>query len=182
MDQTTVYTKTDRGRDEIRTRSLGLPAQLRVLLIATDGKHRVDELGAMYPRGNVFEAFAQLLKEGLIEPVGAALDARAAAARESYRQATQIDPVEFAPDLETIPDIGGEPLDALIHYLESVALEMMGRDAQRFSIRLSMCVSLRHVYSLMPELRSILKRRRGPAAAEVVAQRVLQMMADADRG
>ncbi len=185
MDRATVFAKTDLGREEMRSRSLGLPSQLRILLIATDGVRRMDELGALYARvGDIGAACSTLLAQGLIEPVGnsappAATAPAVAPVRPDHTQTQEFRAADFAPDLEAIPDIGGDALEPVVLYLEQTAREMMGRDAQRFMMRLSLCISLRHVYSLLPELRSILSKRRDAATAGQVEQRVLAMMAQA---
>ncbi len=183
MERATVFAKTERGREEMRTRGLGLPSQLRIVLIATDGVRRMDELGALYARvGDIGEACSVLQAQGLIEPVGdsaAKAPAALAPVRPDHTQTQEFRAADFAPDLEAIPDIGGVALEPVILFLEQTARELMGRDAQRFLMRLSLCISLRHVYSLLPELRLILTKRRDAAAATRVEQRVLTMMAQA---
>ncbi|TJY59469.1 hypothetical protein E4T66_13890 [Sinimarinibacterium sp. CAU 1509] len=180
MDRATVFAKTERGREEMRTRSRGLPSQLRIVLIATDGVRRMDELGALYARvGDIGAACSTLMEHGLIEPVGnsaAVAPAAVASVRPDHTQTLEFRAADFAPDLEAIPDIGGAALEQVTLFLEQTAREMMGRDAQRFIMRLSLCVSLRHVYSLLPELRALLTRRRDAATATLIEQRLLTMM------
>ena len=68
MKLDTVFTKTEKGREEIRTRAAGLPQPLRILLIATDGEKDVAKLSRLHPAGaGVAALLAELAALGLIE-------------------------------------------------------------------------------------------------------------------
>lgn len=61
--------KTDKGRDEIRTRSLRLPPMVRQVLVLADGQRDVHALTEMMPGQNVTGAVRQLLQLGCVEIV-----------------------------------------------------------------------------------------------------------------
>jgi hypothetical protein len=68
MQINAVFAKTDKGRDEIRTRAAGLAQPLRILLIATDGEKDVAKLARLHPAGSgVVQLIEQLAALGLIE-------------------------------------------------------------------------------------------------------------------
>ena len=70
MNATTVYSKTISGTDELTNRTLKLPQALRRVLILVDGTHTLAELMLMAEQvGAPADAFAQLLKMGLIASV-----------------------------------------------------------------------------------------------------------------
>jgi hypothetical protein len=59
--------KTDRGREEIRTRVLRLPPMVRQVLVLADGQRDVHALSEMMPGQNVTGAVRQLLQLGCVE-------------------------------------------------------------------------------------------------------------------
>lgn len=68
MQADTVFAKTDKGREEIRTRAAGLSQPLRILLIATDGQKDVAKLARLHPAGSgVEQLIEQLVAMGLVE-------------------------------------------------------------------------------------------------------------------
>jgi hypothetical protein len=91
MQADTVFAKTDKGREEIRTRAAGLNQPLRILLIATDGEKDLARLARLHPAGaGVMQLAEQLAALGLVERkiahrgVAEARPARAAAPEGKY--------------------------------------------------------------------------------------------------
>ena len=79
MQDTEVYIKTDAGRDEIKSRTLGLPMSVRAILLMVDGQRPVAAMrsliaGSKAP-ANVLDA---LVAQGLIEPRNGVASAPAA--------------------------------------------------------------------------------------------------------
>lgn len=168
MDPAAVYAKTERGREEMRVRSLALPARLRALLIATDGRHSAAALARQFPGlTDIGAALTQLHALGLVEPAPGSQAPRVALPLASAIQ---------APQLEAIADVAGERLERAVAFLETAARERMGRDAQRFTMRLGLCASLRHVYALIPEVRRILSRRHGDAVADATVAQLIELL------
>ncbi len=67
MDTTTVYIKTDKGREEIDKRTNHLGARFRTALILVDGRSTAAELIGKIP-GEGANILAELLKDGYIAP------------------------------------------------------------------------------------------------------------------
>lgn len=92
MDSTLILVKTGKGIEEIKSRSFGLPQQLRALLIMADGSASLSNLlsrTAQFP--NADESIAWLVREGFVEAVrssgkGPAATPAAAAAPASSGQ------------------------------------------------------------------------------------------------
>ena len=67
MDPKTIYQKTDKGEEELRTRKYGLPQHLRQVLIFVDGKSnttKILEKAAGFP--NVGQSLEDLAAQGFI--------------------------------------------------------------------------------------------------------------------
>ncbi|AXQ27207.1 hypothetical protein D0B54_00215 [Solimonas sp. K1W22B-7] len=72
MNPETIYVKTEKGREEIRSRAAGLSQALRILLIATDGEKPIAKLARLHPAGaGVIELIAELQAFGFVEPLTA---------------------------------------------------------------------------------------------------------------
>jgi hypothetical protein len=73
MDRMTVFVKTAKGEEEIRTRQHKLPPAIRVPLILVDGRSTVEELVSKGgDQTKLAEALAYLEQHGFIEPSGVA--------------------------------------------------------------------------------------------------------------
>jgi hypothetical protein len=67
MNPGTTFTKSEKGKAEIATRSRGLGALQRRVLIVIDGKKTVNDLGAFVRVGELGPVLQYLLQQGLIE-------------------------------------------------------------------------------------------------------------------
>lgn len=83
MDKRVVFTKTQKGKDEIETRRYHLPAKLRMALILVDGKSNVALLVEKTGHPDLIQTLEELTQLGFIQPVssGASPSAMPAAAR-----------------------------------------------------------------------------------------------------
>ena len=91
MKDTTIYRKTDKGKQEVAERAFGLESHLRRLLIMIDGQKNVTELSVYVRAGELESTFARLVAEGFVETLaGDPVPGRAA-----YVPAAN-DPVVFA--------------------------------------------------------------------------------------
>jgi len=72
MNPETIYVKTEKGREEIRSRAAGLSQALRILLIATDGEKPIAKLARLHPAGaGVIDLIGELEAHGFVEPLHA---------------------------------------------------------------------------------------------------------------
>ena len=75
METASVFVKTQKGRDEVRTRSHQLSARERTTLIMIDGKRQAADLLALSPTPDEVEKHLHaLLQRGLIELQNTAID------------------------------------------------------------------------------------------------------------
>ncbi|WP_288842368.1 hypothetical protein [uncultured Deefgea sp.] len=63
MNHNSIFSKTDAGLNEVKTRSPGFPIRLRQLLIMIDGQKRVEELLALQPDRNELQKQLQQLMD-----------------------------------------------------------------------------------------------------------------------
>lgn len=64
----TIFTKTEKGHDEIAQRRFGLTARQRRALIVMDGIKTVSSIGEVMPKGELEEIVSFLAGEGFIVP------------------------------------------------------------------------------------------------------------------
>ena len=70
MEDPAIYRKTDKGKQEVAARALGLESHLRRLLIMIDGQRDAAELSVYVRAGELESALARLVEEGFVETVG----------------------------------------------------------------------------------------------------------------
>ncbi|MBI1907396.1 MAG: hypothetical protein HYS20_14365 [Rhodocyclales bacterium] len=93
---TLIYTKTQKGHDEVGARTGGLTPRVRRLLIFIDGKRTNEQLQAMVGDASVAESIELLRASGYIEELSGAAPA-AAEAVAAVAQATPIAAATAAP-------------------------------------------------------------------------------------
>jgi hypothetical protein len=69
IDDSTIFRKTDKGRQEVADHALGLDAHLRRLLIMIDGYRGVAELSVYVRAGELRSSLDRLVAEGFAETV-----------------------------------------------------------------------------------------------------------------
>jgi hypothetical protein len=69
---TNVFSKTDKGYEEIKTRSAGLSQRVRQVLIFVDGKRDIDALRKMLPADDLADTLQTLHQQGYIENISTA--------------------------------------------------------------------------------------------------------------
>ena len=73
MIQKTVFHKSAKGTEAIATRQHGLTPKQRTMLILIDGKRSYEDLAKLSQQDDTEQLLAQLLDQGFIEPVVAAV-------------------------------------------------------------------------------------------------------------
>jgi hypothetical protein len=80
MHDTDIYMKTDAGRDEIRSRTLGLPMSIRAILLMVDGQRTVSSMRSIIAGSKApADVLDSLVAQGLIAPASAVTAAPAPA-------------------------------------------------------------------------------------------------------
>jgi len=176
MNETTVFSKTDRGWAEIRNRNLKLPMPMRVLLIATDGNKSVGDMTTHVLRdSDVRRLYTELL----------ALELVAAPERDAVMPGVD----ETAPTLMRGPQYDLDapaPINELDfnrfeqarEHIETHADRRLGRDTMRFMARLNLCSQPEHLRALLPEYRGIVSRRLGVEPAEAAVRELLDILGE----
>lgn len=68
-----IFVKTDAGRDEIKSRALGLPMSIRAILVMIDGQRTVSSIRTIIAGSKApADVLDSLISQGLIEPRGGA--------------------------------------------------------------------------------------------------------------
>lgn len=80
MDKRAVFTKTQKGKDEIETRQYHLPAKLRMALILVDGKSNVALLVEKSGHPDLIKTLEELTQLGFIQAISAGVSPLPAAA------------------------------------------------------------------------------------------------------
>lgn len=149
MDASTVFTKTDLGREEIKTRALKLPSTLRTLLIAVDGIKSVGTLTREYPVvSGVVPLLEKLAALNLIT------------AENSYGTAAASD----------------APADDFDHFRQAAqfmneSTALLGLSGYFLNMKIQRCSTLTELRSLAPAFRSAMTKRLGDSEAEDLMRR-----------
>jgi hypothetical protein len=155
MEPDQILVKTDKGREEIKSRALALSQAARTLLIASDGQKTVRSLTELFSKiPGVTSMIQELVDLGLIAPQG--IGGNGATPREDdrarkLRQATQ--------------------------YLSETASANLGFSAFTFSLKVGRCSSLDDVLALIPEYEAALVKKRGAETAGALTAKLRSIVA-----
>jgi hypothetical protein len=171
---TSVFVKTQNGREEVRLRSQRLSARERATLIMVDGKRSVADLCMMSPTPAEVQRHLQtFLEAGLIAaaseasqgqaPRGEAssewvpADYRANKSFHAHASASLVPPAAGVPP----PDRGSEAsadLEKTRQYILEVAEETLGPDAASYTDQLARLHNVDEILNLARHLRDVLYR------------------------
>jgi hypothetical protein len=70
VEDTEIYRKTDKGKQEVADRTFGVESQVRRLLVMIDGQRDAAELSVYVRAGELESTLARLVAEGFVETVG----------------------------------------------------------------------------------------------------------------
>lgn len=141
------YTKTEAGKQEIKTRSLKLPIGLRSLLLVIDGQRSGEQLRAVILGLHAPpDALKQLRDKGLIERLG----------DNSAQAASEVTPLS-----ETANRYG-----ILYALMTDVVRENLGVRGYFFQLKIERAEDADALLALLPDLRASLTKARGETFAE----------------
>lgn len=154
MNLDDIYSKTERGLEELRTRHMNLPVQLRSVLIMIDGKHTVAQTLARAQALSVGpDVFSQLEKLALIE--------RRFGARSAEES-------EAAPVQRTQDDV--QRFVSLQQAMNGVISTHLGLRGYGLMLRLQRAGNLRDLHDLLADVAQALVKRIGMAAATPIVE------------
>lgn len=150
LNPTTTYRKTDAGAHEVKTRELGLRAELRRLLILIDGNTPIARL-ATFVRGSEIDfLIAELESQGLIVS-----DSGVTVAAQQAQAAA---------------DSAPEPTEAQMLAVRRTSIrllhELLGPGADAMATRIERCRDSRELRQAITEIRHALDRHLGVATGQ----------------
>lgn len=114
MDKRVVFTKTQKGKDEIETRRYRLPAKLRMALILVDGKSSVALLVEKAGHPDLIQTLEELAQLGFIQSISHGASQSAMPASASSQAATPLK----AELIRISRDILGAQADKVVKKIE----------------------------------------------------------------
>ncbi len=161
MNLDDIYSKTERGVEELRTRQMNLPMQLRSILIMVDGQRTVAQTLARAQAMSVGpDVFQQLEKLGLIE--------RRFGARSNAESASEAPAVRSQDDVQRFLTVQKDMNAAISSHL--------GLRGYGLMLRLQRAGNLRDLHELLPDLAQALVKRIGINAATPIVESLEQTL------
>ena len=169
----TVFDKTDKGREEIATRKHQLAARLRTLLVMIDGKHSASELlqkvGSL---GLTESSLAELLDGGFIQPTPPA-----AAAPE---QVTHPEVAPVAVNVAAVPDDvlpeGQNQFQAIYNFYTQTIKSMIGLRGYALQLKVEKAGSIEDFRALRQAYLEALLKAKGAEITRSLRQRLDQLL------
>ncbi|SBT03724.1 conserved hypothetical protein [Candidatus Accumulibacter aalborgensis] len=158
MNPSSVYSKTAKGLDEIATRTHGLAARRRALLIMVDGHRTVSELLALSTSTKDAERqLAALLNEGFIQHEAASIHAAAAAAQPDPAPPDEDISLTKSYIVQTLRELLGSQAGALITEIEKARnVEELQGQVGKLLVALGAAADQKKVRHFLDELALVL--------------------------
>ena len=179
MNPKVVYRKTEAGVAEFQTRSLGLRAELRRLLILIDGTATLDRLAAFVRGTEIDFLVTELEHHGLITstPIGTIPDIAPTSLTSPMGQGQPgiVAPTEGTarqPAESANAGIDGvlEPTAAQVLAVRRAAIQMLheilGPDADTAAVKIERCKNSQEMRVAITEIRQMLDRQRGASLGQ----------------
>ncbi|HJV74022.1 MAG TPA: hypothetical protein VJ654_07365 [Noviherbaspirillum sp.] len=166
---TTVFDKTEKGREEITTRKYQLAPRLRTLLVMIDGKQSADELlqkvGGL---GLNQESIGELLENGFIHVI--------AAPAPVATKETVVPTPEPIPEAPNTPVSNANQFQALYQFYTETIKSMIGLRGYSLQLKVEKASSVEDFRELrQPYLDAVLKAK-GNEIAQSLAGRLDQLL------
>ncbi len=160
-----TYTKTEAGMEEIKTRALKLPAQMRNVLLMVDGKRSVTELENIVttlgaPEGSLLE----LHEKGLIidaELAAAIADAKAESELKHHPEQVVAEEARYT-DVQQI--------------MNDMVRSTMGLRGVFMTMKIERCMSLADLKKLYPDFETAIIKAAGKQVGETLCDKVRQLL------
>ncbi|MEO7254507.1 MAG: hypothetical protein ABIZ64_09745 [Casimicrobium sp.] len=177
LNPKSIYRKSPAGVAEVQTRSMGLRAELRRLLILIDGTATTDRLAAFVRGSEVDFLLAELETQGLIVPavtappvgIGAAIGKGVSASRSAGPAtitASTPAPPPHAAGSDGLPEPTAAQVQAVRHAAVHTLHDILGPDADRLATKIENCKDARQMRAAINEVRHILDQQVGVEAGK----------------
>ncbi|QUP53921.1 hypothetical protein GO998_09240 [Ralstonia syzygii] len=168
---TTIYQKTDKGHEEIRTRAHRLDQKHRALLLMVNGEKTCDEiLSQLQPLGMQQAEFDELEQGGYIRPHVADTPPPPSAS------APQSAPSNASPPMGNVarPPVDGHGVEGyqrLYRFYTETISRYLGLRGYLLEMKVEKAASLAELIALRDALKAALSKTRGePDTSNVIAQ------------
>ena len=153
IDDGDIYTKTEAGSRELKSRALQLPQRLRTMLIMVDGSQSAAQLRQAADRLGVSEDFlASLEAQGLVQRVARA-------------RAEAVVPAQDAPFARQSALSDGERFTAVKQFMNDTIVDSLGLRAFFFTLKLEKCFTLMDLEAMLPDYSKAIAKSRGSDVA-----------------
>lgn len=160
MNLDDIYSKTEKGAQELKTRQMNLPVQLRSVLIMVDGQHTVAQvLARAHALTVTTDVFVQLEKLGLIERRFGARAAPEGAGTGAERSEDDI-----------------QRFLRLQKSMNETISSHLGLRGYGLMLRLQRASNLRELHELLPDLAQALVKRIGIDKAAPIVEALEQSL------
>lgn len=183
MNDREIYSKTESGREEMRTRALQLSGALRNVLLLVDGRRTVAQLTRLISGGKAPpDALDLLLRQGLIEMTDSGSHSSRSA--EAHGAAPLVPPGPPAmPLVEPAESNAPEPsadaqddetqvrFNRLYTLMNELVSDYLGLRGYFMQLKIEKCANAEELLALQPELSAALIKAHGKeVGAELVAR------------
>lgn len=168
---TTIFDKTDKGREEISTRKYQLAPRMRTLLVLVDGKQTKDELlKKVTGIGLTEESLDDLISNGFIQAVNVA----ETFAPAPVEVATKEEPPKVAAN-NVLPE-GQNQFQAIYHFYTETIKSTIGLRGYALQLKVEKAASIEELRELRkPYLEAVLKAK-GNEMARSLRDRLDQLL------
>lgn len=160
MSTQSVFQKTGKGADELKTRRHGLSPRLRQLLILVDGKRDLGELARMLPGPDLVDQLGQLERGGFVMRP---LDAASGAPEDEPAPAAAVASDRAAPAAENLRALRARVARALI--------DTIGPHGDDLAMRIERTRTVDELQALLPAVLSVVEACGGRTGVDAFLQR-----------
>jgi hypothetical protein len=191
MNDREVYSKTESGREEMRTRALQLSGAIRNVLLLVDGKRTLAQIKTLIAGGKAPpDALEQLLRQGLIELTEAphsrsaesSGQSRSAESSGQSRSASAVPPSmpivepEAEKEIHRSADAQDDQTQARFNRLYTLMNELvsdyLGLRGYFMQLKIEKCANADELLALQPELSAALIKAQGKEVGAELAARI----------
>jgi hypothetical protein len=158
-----IYTRTEKGNEEVGTRRHALNARLNSVLFLVDGKRTRDEINALVERlGNPADSLDQLVEGGYVHLI----ETRPTPARVAHSATS--DPSGGPVPSSVLPTHSRADSDlqnALYQHLIAAAKKHLGLRGFMFHLKIEKAVDLPELHALITPMSEAIAKSKGLATA-----------------
>lgn len=161
---TSIFDKTDKGREEIATRKYHLASRLRTLLVLIDGKKSGDELLKKLAGMGLDEAsVVELQRDGFIHESGSEARAAPAAATTSEAASNPLPP-------------GQNQFEAIYHFYNETIKSTVGLRGYPLQLKVERANSIEDFRKLRQHYLEVVQKAKGHEMARSLRDRLDQLL------